>query len=127
MLGEAGAGGDLSALLVPPLQRFRCIVQVVIEADQQGSTAAGAGPLGAVAARGIRAVPGGRVMLLERPVPAAVGAVPDHLDHQTSSSRVQHGGYRTPPARPYAPPSLVPRSSLLSPGGTAPLRPDAGP
>src|SRR5262249_47562791 len=85
MIRACDTAAQLSCHPVPPLQRFHRITQRGAQADQQGSAAVGAGPLGTVAVRGVWAAPGGRVVLLEQPVPDAAGAVPDRVDHQTSS------------------------------------------
>src|SRR5258708_31728249 len=86
MIRACGTGAKLSCDPGPQLQRFRSVRQVGIEADQQGRAAVGAPPLGAVTAQGIRTAPG-RVIPLDEPVPAAVGAVPGDLHRQTSSPR----------------------------------------
>ena len=50
-------------------------------ADEQGFAAHGTTPLRAVAVRDIRATGRLRMQLLERPLPAASGAVPGHMRH----------------------------------------------
>src|SRR5258708_27126724 len=115
MIRACDTGAELSCHPVPPLQRFLCIMQGGIEAEQQGSAAVGAGPLGAVALAGIRAVPGGRVIPLEEPVPATVAAAPHHLAHQTSSGSARcfplASAAPRPPARCWHATGPVPWSS----------------
>src|SRR5580698_674608 len=78
---ETGAGLSCHA---PAWQELHCLRQLGRargDVDQQGGAARGADPFGALAVGRVRANSGDRVMRLEEPLPAAVGAVPGHLGH----------------------------------------------